>query len=265
MHVVNKHFRCWDKHLFASTHVITDTIATEMASCAAFGAWKSNRSFTWNYFALGLFHSEASLHLKLLTSLAAPDGELTSAVETPVRPVGFRLVFSSFGKHNGQQCKAGMTEQRANESLLSARLSGDQILPQLGPSFNANGHLHEVKEWFWLPQSHDFHTHAHYRLTHEWYNDKWGIDALKPFHHALSSPLLYHLFMLHFICIKIFSSRGLTRCMSFTGSIDSCVHTSVYPMTEQNSSCLEWFCRDKIILLSKCTCQILHCMSSLLE
>lgn len=63
-----------------------------------------------------------------------------------------------------------------------------------------------------------------------------------------------------FICIKIFSSQRLTRCMSFTGSSYSCVHT----MTEQNSSCLERFCRDKIILLFY-TCQILHCMSSLLE
>lgn len=140
------------------------------------------------------FHS----HLKLPTSLTAPNGELTSAAKTPVRPFGFRLVFSSLGKHNGRQSKAGTTEQRANESLLSARLSGDQMLPQLGPSFNANGHLHEVKEWFWLSQSHDFHTHAHYLLTHEWYNDKWGIDALKTFHHNLSSPLLYHPSMLHF-------------------------------------------------------------------
>lgn len=198
MHVVNKHFRCWDKQrLFASTHVITETIATEMASCAAFGAWKSNRSFTLNYFALGLFHSEASLPFSSeIADVPASDGELTSAVSEACwfsAGVQFRweIQWPTVRGWNDN-------EQRANESLISARSSGDQMLPQLGPSFNANGHLHEVKEWFWLSLSHDFHTHAHYLLTHEWYNDKLGIDALKPFHHDLSSPPSYHLSMLHF-------------------------------------------------------------------
>lgn len=104
-----------------------------------------------------------------------------------------------------------MAEQRANESNLSACLSGDQMLPQLGPSFSINGHLHEVQEWFWLSQSHGFHTHAHYLLANKWYNDKWGIGASKPFHHNLSSPLLKQYFA--------FSSPGLMRCISFTGSI----------------------------------------------
>lgn len=175
----------------------------------------------WASYILKLhFHS----HLNMLTSLAAPNGELTIAVETPVRPFGFRLVFHSVGKLNSRQHEAGMTEQRANESLLSARLSGDQLLPQLGPSFNANGHLHEVKEWFWLSQSHDMHIMS-------WPTNGIMINgASMPWSLFITTSVLLSYIISPcyiFICIKIFSSQGLTWCMSFTGS---CVHTSVYPV-----------------------------------
>lgn len=152
-----------------------------------------------------------------------------------------------------------MTEQRANESLLSACLSGDH-----------NQALRSTLMGTSIKSKSDSGCHSHMIFIHmhiiSWpTNGIMTNAASKPCSLFITTSVLLSCSISPcyiFICIKIFSSRGLTRSMSFTGSIYSCMHT-LYPMTERNSSCLEWFCRDKI--LSKCTCQILHCMSSLLE
>lgn len=100
----------------------------------------------------------------------------------------------------------------------------------LAPSFNDNGHLCGVKEWVWLSQLHRFHTHAHYLLAQDWYNEKWSIITLRPFHRDLTCVLcsLSAGHKIIFTCIQKFCPPppGWTSFVGFAGSIYGRAHAS---------------------------------------
>lgn len=145
MYVVNKHFRCPTPKMlvFASTHVITETISTEMALCR-FWCLKVKQVFYSELFCLGplSFWSFTSI---LIWNCWCP---LRSRHQWGLLVFGWCSV--PLGNTMANTARLEWQSKEPMRVLLSACLSGDQMLPKLGPSLNANGHLLEVKERFWL-------------------------------------------------------------------------------------------------------------------